>query len=179
MDIKNTLANWYSNRSGTDSVFRSTSLEFPEISIDQCIKDLNEGNILDSLNYLFSSSVVFDTLSFRGKVCDSYTLSSIKNIWVMLFKNDVCDSLIFQTTPNYVAKTNDDGLFVFPNLKKTNYNIVALSGFDFIYNQNEKIAFYEKSIIPEKDSFITLFAFEPKIKIDSASKLLVKKSNDD
>ena len=35
MDIKNTLANWYSNRSGTDSVFRSTSLEFPEISIDQ------------------------------------------------------------------------------------------------------------------------------------------------
>ena len=44
MDIKNTLANWYSNRSGTDSVFRSTSLEFPEISIDQCIKDLNVVN---------------------------------------------------------------------------------------------------------------------------------------
>ena len=44
MDIKNTLAKWYSNRSGTDSVFRSTSLEFPEISIDQCIKDLNVVN---------------------------------------------------------------------------------------------------------------------------------------
>ena len=40
MDIKNTLAKWYKGRSGTDSVFRSTSLEFPEILIDQCISDL-------------------------------------------------------------------------------------------------------------------------------------------
>ena len=40
MDIKNTLAKWYKGRAGTDSVFRGTSLEFPEILIDQAIIDL-------------------------------------------------------------------------------------------------------------------------------------------
>ena len=56
MDIKNTLAKWYKNRSGTDSVFRSTSLEFPEILIDQCIKDGYDVEVdvrYDSLTQVF------------------------------------------------------------------------------------------------------------------------------
>jgi hypothetical protein len=85
----------------------------------------------------------------------------------MLFEESRNDSTIFKDTPNYIAKTDKNGSFNFPNLNAKNYNIVALTDFDFIYNEEEKIAFNNTTINAEKDSFISLLAFDPIVKIDS------------
>ena len=137
------------------------------IALNKCIKDLNEGNVLDTLNYTFSTAEQIDSLTLIGKLKDAYTLKAIENAWVMLFDKSRNDTAIFKEEPNYVAKTDENGMFIFPNLKTTNYKIVALTDFDFIYNEGEKIAFLESSVNTKQDSFISLFAFDPIVEVDS------------
>ena len=138
------------------------------IALNSCIKDNNEGNVLDTLSYeLLNSSDSSNIFIVRGNLKDAYSLSDIENAWIMIFNADVNDTLIFKTTPNYIARTDKKGFFHFPNLKDINYKIVALTGFDFIYNKQEKIAFRETRLNSKTDSFISLFAFDPIITIDS------------
>jgi len=138
------------------------------IALNSCIKDNNEGNILDTLNYKFSIINSFDTLSLSGRLQDAYTLAPLENAWIMLFNEELKDTLIFKETPNYIAKTDKNGVFHFPNLKAKNYKVAALTEFDFIYNEGEKIAFSSRLVNAKKDSFISLFGFDPIIQIDSA-----------
>ena len=137
------------------------------LALNNCIKDLNEGNILDTLNYIFSTSEPVDSLRLSGKLQDAYTLKFIGNAWIMLFNQARNDSVIFKETPNYLAKTDKEGNFHFPNLKAENYKIIALTDFDFIYNEGEKIAFSDQLINTLQDSFISLLAFDPIVVVDS------------
>jgi len=137
------------------------------VSLNSCIKDNNEGNVLDTLEYKFSTDVNFDTLTIMGSLNDSYTLNPIQNAWVMIFNAYLNDSLIFNKTPNYIAKTDENGFFHFPNLQARDYKIAALTGIDFMYNEEEKMAFLDRFINPKIDSFISFFAFDPVIKVDS------------
>ena len=139
------------------------------LALNSCIKDLNEGNILDTLNYTFSTSDVLDTLTLSGKLQDAYTLEQIENAWIMLFEENKNDSVIFKENPNYIAKTDKEGNFHFPNLNAKNYKVVALTEFDFIYNEDESIAYLDSCVNAETDSFFFLFSFNPIIEIDSAN----------
>jgi len=137
------------------------------LSLDNCIKDINEGNVVEDLQLLFSTSENVDSLKLSGKLKNAYTLEVVENAWVMLFDKSINDSIIFKGTPNYIAKTDKNGNFHFPNLKANDFKIVALTDFDFIYNKEELIAFSDKLINAEKDSFISLMAFDPIVEIDS------------
>ena len=137
------------------------------ITLNNCIKDNNEGNILDTLNFILSTSDKMDSLTLSGKLQDAYTLTAVENAWIMLFENSRPDNIIFKEEPNYIAKTNKNGDFHFPNLNSKNYTIVSLTDFDFIYNEEEKIAFSNATVNAERDSFISLLSFEPIIVIDS------------
>ena len=147
-----------------DTLTKNTTYQ---LALNNCIKDLNEGNVLDTLYYIFSTSDEVDTLTLSGRLQDAYTLDAIKNAWVMLFDETKNDTVIFKGTPNYIAKTDKDGYFNFPNLNAHNYKIVALTDFDFIYNEEEKIAFNTTTINAKKDSFISLLAFDPIVETDS------------
>ena len=137
------------------------------IALNNSIKDNNEGNILDTLNLIFSNSYKIDSLTLSGKLQDAYSLNAVENAWVMLFEENRVDSTIFKEKPNYIAKTNKNGYFHFPNLNSKNYTIVSLTDFDFIYNKQEKIAFLNTMVNAERDSFISLLSFDPIIVIDS------------
>jgi len=140
------------------------------IALNNCIKDNNEGNIVDTLNFIFSTSDEIDSLTLSGKLQDAYTLTAVENAWIMLFEDKRVDSIIFKGKPNYIAKTNKNGYFHFPNLNSKNYTIVSLTDFDFIYNEEEKIAFLNTAVNAERDSFISLLSFDPIIVIDSIMK---------
>lgn len=147
-----------------DTLAKSTTYN---IALNNCIKDNNEGNILDTLNFILSTSDKIDSLTLSGKLQDAYTLNAVENAWIMLFVNNRVDSIIFKEKPNYIAKTNKNGDFHFPNLNSKNYTIVSLTDFDFIYNEEEKIAFLNTEVNAERDSFISLLSFDPIIVIDS------------
>jgi len=140
------------------------------IALNNCIKDNNEGNIIDTLNFIFSTSDKMDSLTLSGQLQDAYTLNAVENAWIMLFEETRVDSIIFKEKPNYIAKTNKNGDFYFPNLNSKNYTIVSLTDFDFIYNEEEKIAFLNTVVNAERDSFISLLSFDPIIVIDSIIK---------
>ena len=137
------------------------------VSLNLCIKDNHEGNILDTLDYMFSTNKHFDTLNIAGNLRDSYTLDPVKNAWIMLFSKETDDTLIFKNAPSFVSKTNKDGFFYFPNLKSEKYKIVSLTGFDWVYDNNEKISFKVENISAKTDSFVSLFSFDPIISTDS------------
>jgi hypothetical protein len=137
------------------------------IALNNCIKDNNEGNIVDTLNFIFSTSSKIDSLTLSGKLQDAYTLTAIGDAWIMLFEENRVDSIIFEEKPNYIAKTNRNGDFYFPNLNSKNYTIVSLTNFDFIYNEEEEISFLNTLVNAERDSFISLLSFDPIIVIDS------------
>ena len=147
-----------------DSIANNTTYH---LSLSSSIKDLNEGNVTDSLSFFFGNTDYFDSLNLSGNIRNAYTLESIKNAWVMLFEENRNDTLIFKSPPDYIAKTNENGAFNFPNLNSTNYKIVALTNFDFIYNKGELIGFSDTLINAVTDSFISLLVFNPVLKTDS------------
>ena len=140
------------------------------IALNNCIKDNNEGNIVDTLSFIFSTYDKIDSLTLSGQLKDAYTLNAVENAWIMLFVNNRVDSIIFKEKPNYITKTNKNGDFHFPNLNSKNYSIVSLTDFDFIYNEEEKIAFLNTTVNAKRDSFISLLSFDPIIAIDSIIK---------
>ena len=76
-----------------DSLTNNTTYH---LSLSNCIKDLNEGNITDSLSFIFGNTDYFDTLTLSGNLQDAYTLGSIKNAWIMLFDESKNDTVIFK-----------------------------------------------------------------------------------
>ena len=144
--------------------------------LNNCVKDINEGNVLENLNYILSTYNHIDTLKLSGKLQDAYTLENIEKAWILLYNIGLADSLIFNSTPNYIAKSDKNGIFNFPNLNNQSYQLFALTEFNFIYNKGEKIAFHSRIVNAEKDSFIILNLFDPIINIDTikAHSLAVK-----
>ena len=100
-----------------------------QVVLHYCVMDYNEGNILDTLSYRFTLNDILDTLTLSGRVEDAYTLNNLDNVWVMLFKEDTNDSLIFNAIPDYISKTDKNGFFHFPNLKHQNYKSIYTNYF--------------------------------------------------
>lgn len=131
------------------------------INLNNCIKDVNEGNILKNLNYTFSTSDKIDTLEINGKLIDAKTLEPIINTWVFLQNENLQDSLCFQTRPLYVTKSNENGDFTFNNLNKKDYQLFTISGLDFIYHEGDKLGFINRLVNAINDSNLTIRLFDP------------------
>lgn len=142
------------------------------ISMDNCIKDVNEGNILAYFKDNFisykgdSMKLIFHFL--KVKIEDAYSRKGQINHWILLYKHNVPDSLIFQKKPDYIAKTDEDGYGTFNNIKDGIYKIISVSGRDFSYHSEEMISFSDDVVVAGQDSSINLFSFNPLQKIDSA-----------
>ena len=134
--------------------------------LNNCIKDVNEGNILKNLEYLFSTSDQIDTLNIKGKLIDAKTLEPKKNTWVFLHKESLIDSLSFKSKPAYLAKSNDKGFFSFGNIDDLKYNIFSISGLDFTYEEGDEIGFKNELINSGKDSNLIIYMSDPLYKKD-------------
>jgi PBP1b-binding outer membrane lipoprotein LpoB len=134
--------------------------------LNNCIKDVNEGNILKNLEYLFSTSDQIDTLNIKGKLIDAKTLGPKKNTWVFLHKESLIDSLSFKSKPAYLAKSNDKGFFSFGNIDDLKYNIFSISGLDFTYEEGDEIGFKNELINSGKDSNLIIYMSDPLYKKD-------------
>lgn len=129
------------------------------------IADFNEGNILDSNHFVFSSGNVLDSLEFTGKIIDAFTLQPEKDMIVGLYKN-LSDSTPIKFIPDYFTKVKD-GEFKFTNLAPGNYQIFGLIDLNNNYKfdqPTEKIAFHSSTILIEAqslDSTLVLKSFLP------------------
>jgi len=154
-------------------------LEFPEplrdsvtysLDFKNSIEDNNEGNPMESLRFVFSTWDTLDTLRVAGMVKYARTLDPDMNTLVMLYKN-LHDSAVYTCIPDYVAKTDERGLFLFDNLAPDTYRIFAVNDLnaDKKYNEGvEEIAFHEPLIVPD-----VFFVEDPDTLISGADSLLI------
>ena len=112
------------------------------------IADNNEGNILPSLDYVFSTGATIDSFSFKGIVVDALTQKPDEDIYVFLY-NDFSDSVVAISHPIYLTKTDKNGVFEFKYIAQGKYKIIALKDDDksMTYNNiTKKMAFKPEAI---------------------------------
>lgn len=121
----------------------------------EAIKDLHEGNIFKDYSFVFSTGDDIDTLILEGKLLQAADHKPSADFFVMLYSdnNDTIsfDSLPYFVKPNYITKSNKDGVFKFSGVKDDNYLIFALKDGNSNYRfdlPNEDIAFLDSLVRP-------------------------------
>jgi len=131
------------------------------IQFGNAIKDNNEGNVYHNLSYVFSTGEHIDSLTLSGNVTLAETGGIDSTLLVLLYK-DLDDSAVIKSKPDYIARLNKRGEFLFQYLPAGKYNVFALKDGDGgkTYNsKSELFAFLnEPIIISAGNSPVQLFA---------------------
>lgn len=121
------------------------------------IADFNEGNLLPSLEYVFTTGSYIDSMSIKGKVVDALTLEPREeaiSVWLM----NVADGEEFRATfgdtaaPDprqaYATRCNKDGSFSFNYIRPGKYHIFAVQDEDknMKLGKNEAVAFLDSCV---------------------------------
>jgi hypothetical protein len=132
-----------------------------QISLNGLVKDNREGN--DSLmRYVFSTGDFLDSISYEGKIVDSYTNELQASVLVGLYQAG--DSIT--SKPLYFVKTDDEGTFKFEHLKAASYSLYTFNDInkDLNFQFNEKVGFRDSILNLElslKDSVAYLIFQNP------------------
>lgn len=139
------------------------------------IADMHEGNSINNFAYVFSTGSAIDTFKLKGKVLNAYTKQEEKDVVAGLyFNNSLKDSFPYTQTPDYVSRTNEEGVFEMENLPEKEFKLVCFTdkNKDYMYNgqETELIGFKNELVKTGKDSLISIKLFKEK-----AEKVFVKK----
>ncbi|MBA2422027.1 MAG: Ig-like domain-containing protein [Chitinophagales bacterium] len=133
------------------------------VNFGSAIKDITEGNVMLSYQYVFSTGDYIDSLRLDGIVKGASDGLPQENILVMLY-TDLTDSIIVKDRPAYYTRSREDGTFRISHLKKGEYKLVALNDLDanLMYSQvGEGIAFADSSIkVEDTSGFYSLQLFK-------------------
>ncbi len=113
------------------------------------IKDLNEGNILDNYQFVFSTGPVIDSLSVTGYVFNAENLEVPEKTQVILY-SDLTDSAVIKNLPDYISRVDPSGYFRIDNVKEGEYRLYGIKDEDNSKNYNrkeEEFAFLDSAII--------------------------------
>lgn len=132
------------------------------INFGKAIKDFNEGNVMQGFSYTFSTGPYIDSLELRGKVILAETGKTDSTVIVMLHtKGD--DSVVIKEKPQYIAKLNSNGEFVFKNLPPKTFYIYALKdegGTKRYLSGKQLFAFADKPVVMQSSvAPLTLYAY--------------------
>ena len=154
---------------------KSVFFEFPEdevlrenatyvINFGDAVRDLNEGNIVSDLRYVFSTGQFIDSLEVRGKIIDALTGEPAKEVSVFLYDN-LSDTVPRTQKPFYLSKTDERGIFQIRNIKPDTFQVFATvdEGTKNIFDPSDlKLAFLDSFIVVDasKKVDISLRLFE-------------------
>lgn len=112
------------------------------------IKDLNEGNIIDNYQFVFSTGPVIDSLSVTGYVYKAQTLEFPEKTQVIMYSS-MADTSVIKQLPDYISRVNAYGYFRIDNIREGKYRLYALKDDDNSKNYNrteEDFAFLDSAI---------------------------------
>jgi hypothetical protein len=115
------------------------------------IKDNNEGNPIEPYRMTFSTGDQLDSLRISGYVIDAFTLMPRTDALITLYELEH-DSVFRRLRPDYVARTDAEGFYMFDNLQPKAYKVYALVDGDnnlFYSQESEAIAFIDSLIRPD------------------------------
>lgn len=142
------------------------------ISFGNAIQDLNEKNPVENFKYIFSTGSFIDSLKVNGNIQNAFNHKTEKGILALLYKSDN-DSAVYNSLPDYFAKTTESGSFEITNIKSGTYKLLALkdANANYKFNQeSESIAFADSLINVDGNSMPLLNLFQ-----EQANKIYLKK----
>ncbi len=95
----------------------------------EAIADFNEGNLLPSYEYVFSTGADMDTLMLAGRVLDGRSGKPWKEqVSVLAYQQEQCatDTVACHMQPAYITRADKEGHFAFHYLPAGRYRLVAL-----------------------------------------------------
>ena len=115
--------------SWTDTLIPNTTYLF---QFKNAIADFNEGNLLPSFEYVFSTGNMMDTLMIAGRTENARTGKPwSESLSVMAYReerftSDSCDTIAVWGQPDYVTRTDKEGHFAFHYIPAGRYRLIAL-----------------------------------------------------
>jgi hypothetical protein len=97
-----------------------------------------------------STGETLDTFRIAGKVIKGFNLEPVENTLVLLHEN-LHDSAVYTLQPKYIAKTDEEGLYLFDNIAEGEYHLFSFNDMnnDLRYNEGaEEIAFHDTLVVP-------------------------------
>jgi hypothetical protein len=141
----------------SDSLLPNTTYK---LAFGNSITDLNESNILQNFEYVFSTGAAIDSLKLSGQVINAFDNKAAPQILVGLYNVNSKDSIIYKDKPLYISKTNAAGIFKFNYLPNSLYKIVAIKdeNKNLLYDgSEEQIAFIKEYANSNDTNAISLF----------------------
>ncbi len=125
-----------------------------KLAFGNAIADLNESNILQNFEYIFSTGPSIDSMKLSGRIYNSSDLKPASQVLVGLYNKDANDSIIYKDKPLYIAKTDGDGNFKFNYLPHTPFRIAAIkdANKNLMYDGSEEQLAYIKNLVTPGDS---------------------------
>jgi hypothetical protein len=124
------------------------SLDFKNSVVDN-----NERNPLENLRFIFSTDNELDSLRIAGNVMRANNMEPLENTLVLLHRN-LHDSAVYTLIPDYIARTDEEGMYFFDNLAEGKYNIFSLNDLNnnMRYDEGvEEIAFHDSILVPSAE----------------------------
>ena len=124
------------------------------LNFGKSIADVNEGNVVKNLSYVFSTGPEIDSLSISGNVKSALTNEVEKEVTVFILPVER-DTLFGKKRASIYTLTDSSGNYKLNNLRKGSYKVYALkesSGGDKIYQQNsDEIGFIKAPLEIDKN----------------------------
>ena len=135
-----------------DSLEKNTTYT---LNFGKSVADVNEGNVVKNLSYVFSTGPEIDSLSLSGKVINSLSDEAEKDVTVFILPIER-DTTFGKKRPSIYTTTDSAGTYKLNNLRKGTYKIYALKessgGGDKIYQQiSDEIGFVKDPIVIDKN----------------------------
>lgn len=117
------------------------------------VADNNEKNPYKNLRFSFSTGPVYDSLRIAGRVMDAFNME-LKEKELVLLHRDLEDSAFYTLQPDYIAKTDKNGIFLIDNIAPGRYHLYSLNDANnnLKYDEgSEKLAFIDSIIVPSAE----------------------------
>ena len=145
-----------------------------KMAFGNSITDLNESNVLQNFEYIFSTGSTIDSLKLSGQILNAQDKKPATQVLVGLYKSDANDSIIYKDKPLYISKTDGAGNFSFNYLPDSKFKMVGIKdqNKNLLYDgSEEQIAITKELISPKDTQTISLVLFK-----EIPNKSFIKKS---
>ena len=136
-------------------------------NFQDAIRDLNEGNVLNNFQFVFSTGPEIDSLSVTGNVYNALSLDAPEETLVLLYSR-LYDSAVIKRLPDYISRVDKNGYFRIDNVKAGKYRLYALKDADNSKNFNlpdEQFAFLKDTIeVSSQNDYIPVIKDTVKVK---------------
>ncbi len=112
------------------------------------VQDYNEGNPIEDFQYVLSTGSYIDSLSIEGYIINAFSLVPEEGVFVMLY-TEHGDSVPIKQIPEYISKTNKEGLFRLNNIAPNEYKLFCIRDFNrnYLFDlPNEEIAYIDSLV---------------------------------